>query len=399
MKKTLAFSTLVLAAATACAQSSVTLYGVVDAGITHTSGLRGGSIKQVVSGIMDGSRLGVRLSEDLGGGWRVIATLEHRLELDTGGLSNRPPSASQLPDRVSQAALLGLPAALQPAVTDVGRSIGSTIGVNLNGNFWDRQAFVGLITPVGALLAGRQYTPAYEISATFDTLGTQSSLAAGQAASLPASFDIRVSNALQYRIQLGGFTAAAMAAAAEGSATTGRLLGAMAMYKGSGWSVGLGHNTRDNERGAKSLTGTLLGATLDLGPGRLHAMVGSIKDDNPTGLSGIPVPILRNAFIQGFRQDGRLTHMGYKIESGAHTVYLAVTRFDDKRSANADTLTYGTTYSYALSRRTDINAAVTRFDNSGLGQAAPGMGGFLGGVTASAGTDATSLALGVRHRF
>ncbi len=410
MKQPFVLALLATASAAACAQSSVTLYGVVDAGVTQTSGLRGGSVKQLVSGIMDGSRFGVRVNEDLGGGWRTLVTLEHRLEADTGGVSNRPPSGSQLPDRVAQAARLGLPTALQPVVTAVGSSIGAGIGVNLPGGFWDRQAFVGLVTPVGAVLAGRQYTPAYEISATFDTLGTQSSLAAGQVASLPSSFDIRVSNALQYRIQLGGFTASAMAAAGEGSASTGRLLGAMVMYKGKGWSVGLGHNTRENERGAKSLTGSLLGATVDLGPGRLYAQVGTVKDDNPTGLSGIAASItptvgattaglVQAAFINGFRQDGRLAHLGYKIETGVHTIYLATTQYDDKRAANADTRSFGVAYSYALSKRTDINAVITRFDNSGLGQAAPGGAGYLGGVTASAGTDSTSVALGIRHRF
>ncbi len=410
MKQKLLFTLLASASAAVCAQSSVTIYGVVDAGVTSVSGLRGGSVKQLVSGIMDGSRLGFRISEDLGGGWRAIGTLEHRLEIDTGGVSNRPPSGSQLPDRVAQAARLGLPATLQPVVTAVGSTIGAGIGVNQAGGFWDRQAFVGLVTPVGAVLAGRQYTPGYEVSATFDTLGTQSSLAAGQVASLPASFDIRLSNALQYRIQLGGFTASAMAAAGEGSASTGRFLGAMAMYKGSNFSVGAGYNTRENERGAKSLTSTIVGASLGMGPGRLFGAWGSVKDDNPSGLSGIAASVtpvvgaaaaglVQNAFINGFKQDGTLAHVGYKIEAGANTIYLAYTQYDDKRPANSDTKSFGVAYSYALSKRTDINAVVTRFDNSGLGQAAPGGAGYLGGVTASAGTDSTSMALGIRHRF
>ncbi len=408
MSKKILFSLLALASAAACAQSTVTIYGVIDAGVTNTSGLRGGSVKQLVSGIMDGSRLGVRVSEDLGGGWRALGVLEHRLEVDTGGVSNRPPSGSQLPDRVSQAARLGLPGALQPVVTAVGNSIGAGIGVNLAGGFWDRQAYLGLVTPVGAILAGRQYTPGYEVSASFDTMGTQSSLAAGQVASLPSSFDIRLSNALQYRIQLGGLTASAMAAAGEG--TTGRFLGAMAMYKTGSFSVGGGYNTRENERGVKSLTNTIFGATVKLGPGTLYGAFATIKDDAPTGLSGIAASVtpligaatagvVQNAFINGFKQDGRLAHTGYKVVSGVHTVYVAYTKFDDKRASNADTASYGAAYTYALSKRTDINAVVTRFNNSGLGQAAPGGAGFLGGVTASAGTDSTSLALGVRHRF
>jgi predicted porin len=56
-------------------------------------------------------------------------------------------------------------------------------------------------------------------------------------------------------------------------------------------------------------------------------------------------------------------------------------------------------YTYALSKRTDINAVLTHFDNKNLAQAAPGQAGFLGGFTASPGTDSNSIALGIRHRF
>jgi len=41
----------------------------------------------------------------------------------------------------------------------------------------------------------------------------------------------------------------------------------------------------------------------------------------------------------------------------------------------------------------------THFDNKNWAQSAPGQAGFIGGVTASAGTDSNSLALGIRHRF
>lgn len=184
----------------------------------------------------------------------------------------------------------------------------------------------------------------------------------------------------------------------------------MAMYETLGFSVGIGHNTRENEHGAKSLTGPILGATLKIGPGALHGMYAMIKDDNPSGLSGIAPSItsqvgaataslVANAFVNGLRQDGRLSHMGYKLESGVNTVYVAYTKFDDRRPANASTASYGVAYTYALSKRTNINAVLTRFDNSGLGQAAPGGAGYLGGVTASAGTDSTRIALGVCHRF
>jgi predicted porin len=400
----------VLAGSGAAAQTHVQIYGVIDAGVTQVSGLRQGTTTQLASGIMDGSRFGLRVNEDLGGGWRALVTLEHRLELDTGIGINRPISSGQLPDRISQAALLGLPAPLQPVVDAVATQIGTGVGVNLNNAFWDRQAFLGLVTPYGAILAGRQYTPAFEINARFDALGTQSGLSAGQVGSLPAAVDIRASNALAWRAEVGGLTLSVMHAAAEGSTTTGRLQGALAMYRSGALAVGVGYNTRHNEQGRKSLTNLVLGASMKTGATEFFAMTASIEDENPSGLSGLATQLtpqvgaptaalVQGAFVNALKQDARLMHLGAKHTQGVHTLYLAWTQLDDKRAANADTQSYGVAYTYALSPRTDLNTVLVRFDNRGLGQAAPGGNGYLGGVTARAGTDATGLALGLRHRF
>lgn len=410
MKKILVLSALATAAVASFAQSSVTIYGIVDVAATKVSGLRGGSISQLNSGMMDGSRLGVRANEDLGGGYRALFTMESRLEGDTGGITNRPPSGSQVADRLIQAGLMGLPAALQPVLNSVSGNIGAGIGVNLAGNFWDRQIFLGLVTPVGAILAGRQYTPAYEMSATFDTLQTQSALSAGQVASIPSSIDIRLSNTIAYRIVQGPISAALMVGAAEGSTATGKFYGANVMYKTPAFSAGVGYNTRENERGAKSLTNVVLGASAAIGPGTVSAMLVTVKDDAPTGLSGIAASVtpsvgaatgslIQTAYINALKQDGKLMHVGYRMTTGANTFYVAYSKWDDSRPNDADTNSYGLTYSYALSKRTDINASAVRFVNSARAQAAPGGAGYLGGVTASAGTDSTSLALGVRHRF
>lgn len=396
--------------------SSVTLYGLADVGFNHVSGLKQGSVTQLASGIMEGSRWGLKGSEDLGGGLKAIFTLENRFEIDNGSVSNTPASGTQLPDRASVATQMGLPAQLQPLVTGADAVIGSRIGVNnVDKNLFDRQAYAGLITPVGAITAGRQYTPGYLASASFDSMKTESSLALGQLVSVPASFTIRVSNSLQYAIKTGGLTATAMYALGEvaGNSSAKRLLGAMTTYKGEGFGVGVGYNTQKNELGQKSLTNAILGASADLGPGTLSTMFATIKDDHPADLSTIAAALMasnsavtlgqatavQNAFINTFKQHSNLFHIGYRMTMGPHTTTVAYNTMNDKTAANADRSSYGVAYTYALSKRTDLNAVLTRFNNKNTSQIAPGGNGFLGGVTASAGTDSTNVAFGIRHRF
>ncbi len=433
MNKAFALSLLAAASGACLAQTappnSVTLYGIVDVGVQRVTGYAKGTDTALVSGIMEGSRFGLRGNEDLGGGWRALFTLENRTEANNGSISNRPPSGSQVPDRLLDARLVipalcpvatpsgptGLPTcAIQAAVSGVAANIGSTLGVNhlADSRFWDRQVYVGLVTPYGAILAGRQYTPAYEISVTFDIMGTQSSLAAGQAGAIPPSIDIRVSNALQYRIVLGGLTASTMYAfgGISGNNAANRFGGLMASYKMGGLLVGAAYNKRNNELGQDSLESTVLGVSYDIGPGKISGMVVNYKDDNPSGVSGIAAlltpavgaagaALVQGAFTDALRQDAQLLHIGYKMTTGPNTFYVAYTAANDKRPANADVASYGAAYSYALSKRTDLNAVVTHFNNKNLAQAAPGQAGFLGGVTKSAGTDSNSLAFGIRHRF
>ncbi len=410
----LALASVMCCAGLAQAQtdSSVTLYGLVDVGITSVSGLKAGTVTQLASGIMEGSRWGLKGTEDMGGGYKTIFTLESRFELDTGSSNNRPISGSQLSDRFSQAGMLGLPTLLQPAVDAVDGLLASQFGVNLTNNAFDRQAFVGLITPVGAVLAGRQYTPAYETFASYDIMASQSALSAGQIVQFPAMFEIRTSNALTYRIAKDGISGSLLYAPGEiaGNSASGRMLGLNAAYKTGAFSVGFGYNTKNNELGEKALTTAVLGASMNMGSSTFSTLVAKITDDNPAGLSAIApalsssvgptyAALVQTAFINAFKQDGRLFHIGYRNVTGPHTISVAYNRYNDNRPANADVSSYGVAYTYALSKRTDLNAVLVRFDNSDKAQVAPGGNGYLGGVTATAGTDSTGVAFGLRHRF
>jgi predicted porin len=418
-----------LASALCCAglaqaqtESSVTLYGLADVGITSVSGLKAGTVTQVASGIMEGSRWGIKGTEDMGGGYKAIFTLEARVELDTGGNSTTPISSPQLSDRLSKPAALGLPQAIIDKVEPL---IAGQWGVNLAKATFDRQAFVGLITPFGAVLAGRMYTPAFETNAAYDIMATQSGLAAGQIIAFPAALEIRKSNALAYRFVKDGLSGSFMYALGEANvASKSRMLGMNGNYKTGDFSVGFGYNTANNELGEKSLTTSVLGASMNLGGDTVSTMVAKLTDDHPTGFSligpavafglltaspAIPgmTPAIatatgtaaQNAYITAFRVDGTLFHIGYRHMMGAHSIAFAYNRYNDQRASDADVASYGVAYTHALSKRTDLNAILVRYDNGDRGQVAPGGNGYIGGVTKSAGTDSTGLAFGIRHRF
>jgi len=87
MKKSLlALAALGAFASAAHAQSSVTLYGIIDAGLTYVNNDNGKTLFAMQSGITQGSRWGLKGSEDLGGGLKTIFQLENGFNTFTGKL-------------------------------------------------------------------------------------------------------------------------------------------------------------------------------------------------------------------------------------------------------------------------------------------------------------------------
>lgn len=75
----------------AWAQSSVQLYGELDAGLAYVSNVGGHSQYRLTTGTIDGSYWGLQGSEDLGGGARAIFRLERGYAVSTGqGLNDHP---------------------------------------------------------------------------------------------------------------------------------------------------------------------------------------------------------------------------------------------------------------------------------------------------------------------
>ncbi|MEM5384488.1 porin [Paraburkholderia phymatum] len=116
-------------ASVAHAQSSVTLYGTLDAGLTYTSNVDGHAQWALGSGSVDENRFGLRGVEDLGGGLKTIFTLEQGFNLNIG----------------SQAQ---------------------------TGRMFSRQAFVGLSSQAGTVTLGRQYDAMQDFVAPLTATGS-----------------------------------------------------------------------------------------------------------------------------------------------------------------------------------------------------------------------------------
>lgn len=104
MKKTIIGLTTVIGTGfgvSAHAQSSVTMYGIIDDGVTYVNNVSGHSTYLMQSGISQGSRWGIQGTEDLGGGTSAVFRLEN-------GFNNNTGTASQGGRMFGRAAYVGL---------------------------------------------------------------------------------------------------------------------------------------------------------------------------------------------------------------------------------------------------------------------------------------------------
>jgi len=86
MKKTLAMAALTAFSLPVLAQNSVTLYGLIDEGLDYTNNTAAGKAYELQSGYAQGSRWGLKGSEDLGGGLKALFQIESGFNVNNGKL-------------------------------------------------------------------------------------------------------------------------------------------------------------------------------------------------------------------------------------------------------------------------------------------------------------------------
>ncbi|CAN5243153.1 porin [soil metagenome] len=387
------------------AQSNITIYGIADAGI-QVSSFGKGTQTNVASGIADGSRVGFKGVEDLGGGYRTVFTLETRFELDTGALG-----AGYLATPSANVPLTnGLPAAV---ATVLGPTILGT-RINSGNALFDRQAYVGMVTPVGTFLLGRQYTPGYEIVAKIDTFeagtgGTLlTSLFTGTGGFLTPGAAARANQALQYRFQSPSGIGGAAMIGLSGGATTGslglskRFWGTSVTYKANGFDVGVGYNTETDQNGNKSLTTTTVGGSYAMGDTKLFAGYHRMKNDNPT-LVPLLTPVIgaANAGVlsENAKLNGDIYTVGMQYRIGAGRILGVLGFNNDKKASNSDATLFAVGYDHDLSKRTDLYATLAHVTNKNGSQRTPGAAGYYSGFSSDPGRSANVLQVGMRHKF
>jgi predicted porin len=299
MKKPLIALAVLGLSGAAMAQSSVTLYGVADAGIGKIeAGGNDGSNKTEFIGnstMNNGnSRLGVRGVEDLGAGLKVGFNFETGLDLDTGAS---------------------------------------------DGTFWARQANLSLSGGWGTLKLGRQFTPSYLTTATYELTGTANYSVLANTYGY-VGIGSRAPSAIAYVTpNFGGLTAAVAYVTKNDLAAAKAAWDLGLMYANGPISAGLSVN-----KFANSKTNYQLGGKYSFGNFALAASYTQASKGTP-------------AVRRGFG-------IGGSANFGAASLTVDLTR-DTKNEWTGKKYTNGVVeLKYALSKRTFVYGAFLRLDST-----------------------------------
>ncbi len=350
-----ALCTLALAATAAQAQSSVTLFGIVDANLAHGSGSLT-KRTQLASGSNASSRIGMRGTESLGGGMAASFWLEAQFNTDNGtGVATN---------------------------TNNQNNGGALAGLNGGqGLVFNRRSTVSLQAPWGEIRLGRDYTGHYRNRVDNDPFGVVG-VGASQVnvGSLAGQTSTRASNAVGYFLPagLGGFFGQAQYYLGENASGTpteddGRGYSLRAGYASGPFNVSAARSHQDLASG--DIVSTNLGVRYDHALVRL--MAGYFRDDTRSA-----TPVRGKGYI-----------VGAIVPVGANEVKVALSRYGSDAGAKPTTRKLALGYVHNLSKRTALYATYARVSNGG------GATTSLNGSTTAANAGSSGFDLGVRHSF
>jgi len=340
MKKSLlALAVLGAFAASAQAQTSVTVYGSFDGGIRHQSNVANNDSKTSMgsNGTYNSNRIGFKGVEDLGSGLNAHFDLETGFNTGTGALDNA------------------------------------------NGVLFNRAAFVGLGGAWGSLDLGRQY------SANFHTIGLYDPFNYKYTSIIPLAGQgglTRLNNDVKYTGKFGGVGIEADYALGEQTTGTsnGSTYGLGGHYSGGPFVVGAAYTNRKNVAGSANEKNWTVGGAYSTGPFRVALGYADAKYDAGFAAAGNAELSQKDAWVGG----------SYALSPAAA---LSVAYYQTKYNAAADgkrkMFILGATY--ALSKRTNFYADIDnrRYD------------GAAGAALSSNGNNETQngISVGINHLF
>jgi predicted porin len=358
MKKSLIALAVLAAAGAASAQSSVTLFGVVDINLAYGKGDVADKTALTDSGY-NSSRLGFRGTEDLGGGMSASFWLEAGINPDNGE---------------------------GDATNTNNQATGTGAGVNgRQGLTFNRRSTVSLAGGWGELRLGRDYTPQFWNITTFDPFGTNG---VGTTATLldvggirtndPIS--TRASNSIGYFLpgNLGGFYGQAMYYMGENGegATEDHGTGAGARF---GWAAGpfnVAVAASKTELAVGDVKSANVGGSFNFGFATLMGHYAATEVDGPvTNL------------------DGKGWLVGGLIPVGAGEIRLAYSTYEIDGTLNGKIEKAAIGYVHNLSKRTAVYTTYAFLKNK------DGAALALNSATGAINADSQGLDIGIRHSF
>jgi len=396
MKKVLLVSAVAsMFCATAHAQSSVTLYGIIDEGVQFNSNAKntvGGTNvggRQVTldsaSGL-NGSRWGLRGAEDLGDGLTAIFTLESGVNLNTGafGQGSTP---------FGRQAFVGLSSKRYGTVT-LGRQYDSIV------------TYVQPVTTIAYVAGTSLFAHPGDLDNTDNSLRTNNTIKYASPSFSGLTFGAEVSLGGQAGNVTGSSGYSAGAAYANGPITLGAAYNYFKNPTGTAGSTGL---FTDNVNGTSSLSGTLnsayqsassyqvaaAGGTYAIGPAVFGLSYSNTKYQSIVTMNGATATF--NDVEAGLKWN--FTPTFYAGVAYNYTKGNSLTNAAGVSVGNQHYNQLGLVGDYALSKRTELYAIGTLQKAAGTSSTGAAAVANIGSLGDSSNSRQAVVRLGIRHKF